>query len=796
MINITDENLIKVITTSGRTFTGKILLGINTYDSILNIKYKAPFSASGALSIGETPSAMIDVEMTDISPELRGMELEAVISIEGQDFSQGLFTVDEPTEKDGVVKFTAYDRMNSASGETYVSELTYPTTVQAVFDEVCAQLGYTAGAVAESDNIEVASDVLSGYDCRTALGYLAAYIGKNCVCGIDGIFRMKGFAVQNVTVDEDTISEAETGKQASMPRYLSCTVSQDTVYTSGEGKQGISFVCPLMTQERLDKILGDLIGTDEAPGILRAYHSADITQLCGDPRIETGDIITLECYGNVYSVPVMNVDREFDGGLSCKFNSYEPVKEINLTLAQKVELLKQETINQKNHFSAAQTTLTESVMSALGLYSTSIVLADGSTKYYFHNEPTLETSTYIVTITSNGFAFTTGLECWNGGDPQWKYGVDAEGNAVLNTLALHGLTADWIKAGTLQSLNGSTFFNLDEGEIGSEQTEEAVYIFGHNASVDDCFEKTLKKTSKLSVGGGSIIQSVNIETVPAEGEESEIIDAYALSIGMFGDTQKGITYTYSNTYYERTGRFYFKKPDDWDSKNDFGKSLVLLTNFLLAQAFPNGFTLNNADTNEQTTISAKGVRSRTLDKETGNYRVSETSDKSVLLYSTDANGNVIDTGAGIGYNEDIRKYMSLADSFTYPSGATAGTVFTQSLGIVSPTDNEPVINLTNLMSEGKSLIHFRLTLSSYYGCSEYIIYFHKTNEQIWVNTKYVTASSNCGAKVYGTPVIKGFTVTGEHNLVEGTEITVSTKGNGNSYDGYTTMTVEILHEGG
>ena len=776
MINITDENLIKVITNPGRTFTGKILLGTNTYSSIMNIKYKAPFSASGALSIGETPSAMIDVEMTDISPNLRGMEFEAVISIEGQDFSQGLFTVDEPTEKEGVLKFTAFDRMNAASAEIYVSQLTYPNTVQAVFDEVCAQLGYTAEAVAEGDNIEVTSDVLSGYDCRTALGYLAAYIGKNCVCGIDRIFRMKGFAVQNVTVDEDPISEAVTGKQASAPRYLSCTVAQDIVYTSGEGAQGVSFVCPLMTQERLDSIFSDLIGTEETPGVLRSYYSADITQLCGDPRLETGDIISLECYGNTYTVPIMNVEREFDGGLSCKFNSYEPVKEIDLTLAQKVELLKQETKKQKSHFTEAQTTLTENMMNALGLFTTTEQMADGSVKYYFHNKTDIKESTYIITFNSNGFAYTKGSGCWNGGNPTWHYGIDSDGNAILNTLALHGLIADWIKAGTLQSLNGSTFFNLDKGEIGSETTEEAVYIFCSNLS-NGYTEKTLKKSSKLTFEAGSLVQSVTLESA-----EGELIDSYTLSLGLFADVQKGMTFSHLSTYFNKTGKFYFKKPDDWDSKSEIAKAALLLYYYAAAKVTSDGITLTDSDSGAVSNLSSKGWLLREItDYENSPYFITQADKNGIVSYTADAEGTATEQEAGFmafDRGDGTRFYGNISDVYAFRNGASARPVFYKSLGYVD-IENEPSIDLREYLPEEQKSFCGKLTLCHTMGCSEYQIYFGEYNTddwRAWIDTKYVTQTSSYAGGAYrgNVPIIKGLKTVGQHSCLTDYALTIST----------------------
>ena len=542
MIEIKDEKLIDIITHPGRTFAGKIILGEETYSEILSIKYKAPFCVSGALSIGETPSAMIDVEIADISPDIRGMELEAVISIENQAFSQGFFTVDDPIEKGGIVRFTAYDRMNGASKKTYISELVYPTNVQNVFNEICEQFGCVADNVLQADNIVVESDVLSGYDCRTALGYLAAYIGKNCICDIDGKFKMQGYTVTNETINEDTIAEPEVGKETSSLSYLSCTVSQDIVYKSGEGTQGIGFVCPLMTQERLDSILHELVGTEEVPGILKQYFCADIEQLCGDPRFTPGDVITLETSGKRYNVPIMNVERDFDGGLSCIFNSYEPATDVRINSAEKIELLKKESVS----FKTAQTMLTERMMNALGLFCSQITLADGGIKYYFHNKAELSESTYIIALNASGFAWTD--KYIDEEKTVWKYGF-TEGNAILNYLIANKITADMINteslfakdiiaSGVLKSLQqddkSRLIFDFANGEI---RTDYDGGMFD-GANVFNLSNKRFRYTRTVVVDGVEYQDYVALQPnglLIQRTQGLKTVKEYNLNFGAFGE---------------------------------------------------------------------------------------------------------------------------------------------------------------------------------------------------------------------------------------------------------------------
>lgn len=79
----------------------------------------------------------------------------------------------------------------------------------------------------------------------------------------------------------------------------------------------------------------------------------------------------------------------------------------------------------------------ELISNALGLFVTPVTQQDGSTIYYLHNQPTLEESSVIFTMTANGIAWTnTG---WNDGQPVWSTGVTAAGDALFRLLSAEGI---------------------------------------------------------------------------------------------------------------------------------------------------------------------------------------------------------------------------------------------------------------------------------------------------------------------------------------------------------------------
>ena len=98
------------------------------------------------------------------------------------------------------------------------------------------------------------------------------------------------------------------------------------------------------------------------------------------------------------------------------------------------------------------------------MFMTDVTQADGTIVTYIHDKPNMEESTYVAYWTSNGI-----MASKDGGA---TFAIDANGNALLNTLMLKGLSADWIKVGTLEGVKAI----LESGLIGGWNiTKGAIY---------------------------------------------------------------------------------------------------------------------------------------------------------------------------------------------------------------------------------------------------------------------------------------------------------------------------------
>ena len=107
----------------------------------------------------------------------------------------------------------------------------------------------------------------------------------------------------------------------------------------------------------------------------------------------------------------------------------------------------------------------------MGLYKTIETPQDGGMIVYFHDKPLLEESATIYMFSTSGFAWTT--DGWNDGKPVWHYGFTDNGEAILNTIQAYVISAELIKTGRLQSQNGASWIDMDDGTFCFRAIKEA-----------------------------------------------------------------------------------------------------------------------------------------------------------------------------------------------------------------------------------------------------------------------------------------------------------------------------------
>ena len=174
---------------------------------------------------------------------------------------------------------------------------------------------------------------------------------------------------------------------------------------------------------------------------------------------------------------------------------------------------------------------------AMGLYISEVNDGAGGKIYYYHDTADIVNATYIATINSNGFAFTSGSGCWNGGNPNFMNGVTKEGNAILQAIYTHKITASLIRAGRLESNEGNAYFDLDNEEIGvalknsQGETMHSTKIRPYGTEIE-CNFVSEPKNAVLTEDEETVIKNILIKKGMKEGTLVYNL-AFKLLEGMF-----------------------------------------------------------------------------------------------------------------------------------------------------------------------------------------------------------------------------------------------------------------------
>lgn len=144
-----------------------------------------------------------------------------------------------------------------------------------------------------------------------------------------------------------------------------------------------------------------------------------------------------------------------------------------------------------NAIDGAIQNLTNMILNSLGLFVTKVQKSGGGYQYYMHNRPVIADSQYQWTINAGGFAVSQDYGA------TWSAGIDADGNAVFNSIAANIINAMEINGTTITggTISGGT---ISGGTIsGSTINSGEMYWF------KDTSQEASIKGAQLTITGDS-----------------------------------------------------------------------------------------------------------------------------------------------------------------------------------------------------------------------------------------------------------------------------------------------------
>lgn len=280
-------------------------------------------SSDEAVMLGGSVSGSITVtlEKDKVSCDLDHRKMFVEIGIDLGSLTEwipvGTYKITDVTEDDGTFILTARDALSTAFNGDYEPIEGFDFTAEGGVDSLSFLAALCRRRGVETDlsglvGIPIKS-APEGYTEREIIGFISALHGGFAVIDRRGILNIRWYSPADITVDAD-LYYAGGMEKASFDftvGWLKCYVeplAETLTVGDAAAAQGIYFQCPWMTAERLDERWVKIEGF--------SYRPVPALKFFGDPRIDPGDIITLEdLSGAVHTVPVMTVRCEYDGGI-------------------------------------------------------------------------------------------------------------------------------------------------------------------------------------------------------------------------------------------------------------------------------------------------------------------------------------------------------------------------------------------------------------------------------------------------------------------------------------------------
>ena len=280
-------------------------------------------SDEGGITLGGTVAGSVKIilDKSLIGCAVNGRELFLEIGLEIDSTMEwlpmGTYTVTDALEDDGVITVTASDALSSKFDVEYEPIDGFDFDAEDGVDAVaflkalCTRRGVEVDASSlESIPLKISPD---GYTERQIIGFIAALYGGFADIDRNGILKIRWYAAVDRTGSADDYYDSgmEKASYDFTVGWLKCYVEpMAETLAAGDtaADQGIYFECPWMDEDRLEQIWQKVRGF--------TYRPVTGVKFFGDPRLDPGDIITLEdLSGATHAVPAMAITHEWDGGI-------------------------------------------------------------------------------------------------------------------------------------------------------------------------------------------------------------------------------------------------------------------------------------------------------------------------------------------------------------------------------------------------------------------------------------------------------------------------------------------------
>ena len=469
----------------------------------------------GAAIIGRMALSLNNCDGRFDDYDFEGSELVPYVGVRlGEDtvewLRKGVYGVEQPETYGNVIGVDALDNMRKLEGPYSEVSTAYPATLGTIARDICDHCGVTLATPAFANSSFVVEERPddSSLTCIAALAFVAQASGNWARCDAWGRVRLDWYDTSSYEgedwLDGDRFDEAspyasgDTANGGDFVTYgggdsvdgggfslrpwahvfaiANFAIATDDVVVTGvrvtaqdgeddqEGETALygaeGYVLDLPDNPLVQYGTAQAVAAQVGARVVgMRFRPFDIAAL-GDPTLEAGDpIIITDAKQRQYRSYVTTLTYKVGSyeAISCNAESPGRNKASSYSaLTQAIVKLRNANRDERTAREIAVANLARQLAESSGLFMTEEPQQDGSTIYYMHDKPTLRESTIVWKLTANALGISTD------GGRTYPYGLDVNGDAILNRIYAIGLNADYINAGAFKVSDGSiTVFNAD-----------------------------------------------------------------------------------------------------------------------------------------------------------------------------------------------------------------------------------------------------------------------------------------------------------------------------------------------
>lgn len=355
----------------------------------------------------------------------------------------GYFTVDEVPRKLASITLTALDRMVQFDKPVDNTLFDFPMDVVTMTERICdicniicdtnvsllPNHGYIIQQMPEDD----------GLTYRQLLSWIAEITGTCGFMDWNGHLILKWYEAIDLTIDLSDRFDSDLQENAVVLSGVQ-VIEGDNVYLVGDDGYAMNIEENALIQHDHREVAEALY--EVLKGFTYTPFTATVKPM---PQLYPLDVIGfVDKSGAKHTIIITDTTFTLNkstilqgkGETATKtgYASANPLTRKESAIINSIRNMQNDALNDR-----IQTVLAfnELISNALGLFVTPITQSNGSTIYYLHDQPNLNESKTIFTMTSSGIAWTS--SGWNDGDPVWAYGVTDAGDALFRKLSAEGI---------------------------------------------------------------------------------------------------------------------------------------------------------------------------------------------------------------------------------------------------------------------------------------------------------------------------------------------------------------------